>query len=46
MAVTLLADHQAEEPVDNDRGNHHQNKLWFSPSIEEETGKKQINILK
>ena len=46
MTVALLADHQSEEPVDNNGTNHQKYILWLSPCIEEETGKEQINILK
>ena len=45
MTVTLFADHQAKEPVDDYGTDHQKNILWFSPRIEKQARKKKIDIL-
>lgn len=45
MTVTLFADHQAKEPVDDYGTDHQKNILRFSPRIEKQARKKKIDIL-
>ena len=45
MTVTLFADHQAKEPVDDYGTDHQKNILRFSPRIEKQACKEKIDIL-